>query len=240
MARRGLTLLELLVVMAMIAILAGLVTAAAIGARRKANAAQCASNLRQLGVGMLLYAGDHRGLVLRAPGFLSADLPSDGAGRYHYMSWAEACARYFDSRWGQKRYGLEAFPLTKCPEHPLQQMETHFAVNAVSLDDSLQPTRTLKKVSVLSQVRNPSGVIYLADVVDRWVPMNWYSVPPDYIPKIGSLMVYSALQMPDGVYPMIPTDRHGKGLVNGLFFDGHVEAVSTKGMTLKLWDDGIR
>ena len=55
---RAFTLIELLVVIAIIAILAALVLPALSAAKRKAQQANCMSNLRQVGLALHLYTDD--------------------------------------------------------------------------------------------------------------------------------------------------------------------------------------
>jgi len=61
--RRAFTLVEVLVVVAIIAVLASILFPVLSRARAKARQTACSSNMRQVGLALAMYADDHDGLL---------------------------------------------------------------------------------------------------------------------------------------------------------------------------------
>jgi len=89
--RRGFTLAEMLVVVAIILVVIGLLSVAMSSARRSARTTTCLAQLRALQVAQMAYATDHRGH------FVDVGLPHGGLG-FEEAAWINTLMPYYDNR----------------------------------------------------------------------------------------------------------------------------------------------
>jgi prepilin-type N-terminal cleavage/methylation domain-containing protein/prepilin-type processing-associated H-X9-DG protein len=112
------TLIELLVVIAIIAILAAMLLPALAGAKSRAQRLQCVSQLKQLGVGFQLFAGDVDDKIPPA---------AYSTGAYQYqLSWDDYLNRYIGGRAAEGDLNLgisdsaNVPKILKCPADQIQ------------------------------------------------------------------------------------------------------------------------
>jgi prepilin-type N-terminal cleavage/methylation domain-containing protein/prepilin-type processing-associated H-X9-DG protein len=232
MRRQGFTLVELLVVVAIIGVLVALLLPAVQAARGAARRAQCASSMRQIGLAVQQYADAHDG---RFP--LLAYHNNLGDRRLEEQkSWIASLAPYVES--------VEAIRL--CPDdverlEGLADTATSYAMNgylreAEDLDLSQAPPAVRAQierdndglVSELYDLQQTHATIVLFEGIaarlqvhyDHVHSYTWFSEQnvarrgaPDYA-------VWSAVRSE------VAVDRHPGGVSNYLYADGHVQAIS--------------
>ena len=226
--RAAFTLIELLLVIALIAILASLLLPALVGAKAAAQSAKCKSNLRQLGIALYAYADDQKVYPL-------AQI-LDG------RRWADYLGREYGFLCPSPPFLHDPFTPKRFPMLPsIYGYNTSGTVNLVSARDILRgdfgfglggsffpgvavaptPDGAVKIPSDMIGFgdgflgMNPSGIQY-SDAVGQ----NWSGPSNDDAQKAARA-------------------RHS-GKLNVVFCDDHVEGIKVKKLLLDNSDDALR
>lgn len=111
-AKGGFTLVELLVVIGIIALLISILLPSLNRAREQANRVKCASNLRQIGQGLQMYANENKGNFPRTYFTSGAALKLDNAG-FDSANWLAADGIKEDAKVGKNNVPASLFLLLK-------------------------------------------------------------------------------------------------------------------------------
>ncbi|WP_198529887.1 type II secretion system protein [Geminisphaera colitermitum] len=225
---RGFTLVELLVVIAVIGVLAGLVLSVLPKVRQSAHRATCASHLRQLGVLVMNYAAENKDQLPRSReggsfSFVSNLLPDMKFGnkKDHPMGKLLYCPA--DKSGGVATYSITAgYPADNTGVYLRDNTNTvEYVVGRLPIHAFPRPSRTFLLVEAPSAAR-------------------------DYITKGND-----SIMTPKGQFDIGGIGIHGGKGANYLYLDGHVAFMntplalgqswpSTKLETYEKWDMGYK
>jgi prepilin-type N-terminal cleavage/methylation domain-containing protein/prepilin-type processing-associated H-X9-DG protein len=168
--RRGFTLVELLVVMAVIALLAAMLLPALGHGKTSARRVRCVSNLRQLGLAGQMYWDDNGGKCFRYGGSATND------GRLYWFGWIAPGAegeRAFDAKEGVLYGYLNGRGVEVCPSFRYggaqAKAKASGATYGYGYNLNLSAPAARPPVN-LAGLRRPADTLFLADAaqVNTW------------------------------------------------------------------------
>ncbi len=209
--RAGMTLVELLVVVAIIGVLVSLLLPAVQSAREAARRTQCANNLRQIGLAIAMFGNAHQG---RFPKTFHGD---------ERESWVYTLAPYTE----------KVDQIRICPSDPNGRIRVQYRGTSYVLNDyvSLPLPEAVHRIDELDATTQTIMVFEGSDFRD---PESFYFEHTHASEWFSERNLQRGTVWIDLLQEIAPR-RHQNSVANYLFADGHVAAIPVE--VIRHWVD---